>query len=101
MFCGDILFNLVSVVDWRVINSGKYQQVYIDNVQENDRRVTYDYVINNLVYVEMTGIYRKPDYSKQGLYKIKEVFTNGKVLFQRKKVNKGINIRRLTPHFVE
>ena len=49
----------------------------------------------------MTGIYRKIDHKKQGRYIITEVFTNGKVLFQRGKFNEHINIRRLKPHFDE
>ena len=38
----------------------------IDNVQENSRWVRYEYAIGNLVYVEMTDIYRKLGYKKQG-----------------------------------
>ena len=38
--------------------------------------------------------------SQQVPYRITEVFTNVTVLFQRVKVNKRINIKRLTPNFV-
>ena len=67
----------------------------IYNVLENARRVTYDYAVGDLVYVEMTGIYRKLDYKKQGTYRIKEVFTNGTVEVQQGQVNECINIRRV------
>ena len=60
----DILFNLASVVDWRVTTTAKQRQVYIDNSRENDKRVTHDYTISDRVCVEMTGIYRKLDYKK-------------------------------------
>ena len=43
----DILFNLESVVDWRVATSAKKIQVDIDNVRENGKRVTHDYTIGN------------------------------------------------------
>ena len=72
-----MLFNLASVVDWRVVTAVKQRQVYIDNVRENAKRVTHDYAICNPVYVEMTGIYRKIDYKKQGPYITTELFTNG------------------------
>ena len=39
----------------------------------------YDYAIGNLVYVEMTDIYSKLDYSKQGPYIIPELFINDTV----------------------
>ena len=69
-----MLFNLASVVDWRVVTAVKQRQVYIDNVRENAKRVTHDYAICDPVYVEMTGIYRKLDYKKQGPYRITELF---------------------------
>ena len=46
------------------------QQLDINNTQENARQVTHDYAIDNQVYVEMTGIYQKLDYNKQGQYRI-------------------------------
>ena len=57
VFGRDIILNLTSVVDRQVITAGKQRQVGIDNVQENARRVMYDYTIGNLVYVEISGIY--------------------------------------------
>ena len=64
----DTLFNLTSVVDWLVVTAVKQHQVDIDNARENARQVRHDYAIRNQVYVEMTGIYRKLDYRKQGPY---------------------------------
>ena len=46
-----IIFNLASVVYWRVIISNKQHQVDIDNVRENVRRVTHYYTVGDLVYV--------------------------------------------------
>ena len=74
-----MLFNLTSVVYWRVVTAAKQRQVDIDNVRENARRVTHDHAVGNRVYVEMTGIYRKIDCKKQGPYRITEVFTHGTV----------------------
>ena len=53
----------------------KQQQIDIDNLRGKARRVTHDYEISDQVYAEMTGIYRKLDYKKQGMYRITEVFT--------------------------
>ena len=47
----------------------------------------HDYAIGDQVYVEMTGIYHKLDYKKQGPNIIKELFTNGTVRVQRIQVN--------------
>ena len=61
----------------------------------------HDYAIGDQVYVEMTGIYRKLDYKKQGLYIITEVLTNGTFRFQQGQVYERINMRRSNPHFDE
>ena len=62
----DMLLNLTSVVEWRVVTAAKQSQVDIDNVREKARQVTHDYAIGDQVYVEMTGIYRKINYNKHG-----------------------------------
>ena len=41
----DILFNLASVIYWRVANSVKDIQVDIGNVRENSKKITHNYVI--------------------------------------------------------
>ena len=79
VFGRDMLFNLTSVVDWIVTTSAKQHQVDIDKVRGNAKQVTHDYTIGDRVYVEMTGIYHKLDYNKQGPYRITEVLTNGAV----------------------
>ena len=66
LFGRDMVFNLASVVDWRSATAAKQHQFDIDNVRENAKRVTHDYTIGDQVYIEMTGIYRKLDYKKQG-----------------------------------
>ena len=96
-----MLFNSASVVDWRVVATAKQSQVNIDNVRENAKWVTHEYAIGDQVCVEMTGIYCKLDYRRQGPYRITEVFTNGTFQVQRGKFNERINIRRLKPDFFE
>ena len=59
----------------------------------------HDYGIEDILYVEMTGIYHKLDYKKRGSYRTTEVFTNGTVRVQQGQVNEHINIIRLMPHF--
>ena len=51
VFGRDILFNLASVIDWKVLTAVKQRQVDMDNVRENAKRVTHEYAIGNQVYV--------------------------------------------------
>ena len=99
VFGRDMFFNLASIMDWRVVTAEKKCQLVIDNVRVNSRQVTYDYIICDQVYVEMTGIYQKLDYKRQGPYRITEVFKNGTFQVQRGQVNERINIIWLKPHF--
>ena len=46
-----VLFNLASVVDWRVATAVKQRQVDIDNVRENAKTFTHDYAIGDQVYM--------------------------------------------------
>ena len=101
VFGRDMLFELTLVVDWRVATSAKQRQVDIDNFREDARQVMHNYAIGNRVYVEITGIYRKIYYKKQGTYRITEVFTNSTVRFQLGQVNELVSIRRLNNHFHE
>ena len=64
------MLNFLSVVDLQVITKASKHQVDIDNVQENARQVTHEYTVNDLLYLEMTSIYRKLDHCKQEPYRI-------------------------------
>ena len=56
VFGKDIIFNLASVVDWRVITAKKHRQVKTDNVCKNNNQVSDYYVVGDLIYMDMTGI---------------------------------------------
>ena len=51
VFGRDMIFNITSVIYWRVTATNKQREVEIDNVRENARRVTHGYAIYDLVYV--------------------------------------------------
>ncbi len=94
-----MIFNLATVVDWRVISARKQTQIDRDNLRENARRVNYDYAVGDRVFVKNKGVQRKLDPIKQGPYTITEVHTNGTVRIQCRNFTERINIRRLEPFF--
>ena len=101
VFGREIIFNLASVLHWRVITSEKQRQVEIDKVRENALLVTHDDAVRDIVSVEVNGIYHKIYNKKHEPYIIKKVFTNCIVQVKRGKVDGHINIRRLRHHFFE
>ena len=58
------------------------QQVDTDNVCENSKLFRFDYAVGDLVYVDKNEIYHKLHYHNNGLYRIKELFTNSEVFFR-------------------
>ena len=94
-----MIFNLASIVDWRVITARNHLQVEINNVLKNAKRVIFDYAMGNLVYLYKTRIYHRIYYNKYGPYIIKQFFKNGTVWVQRSQVNKEIYILKLETNF--
>ena len=78
-----MIFNLASVIKWKVITAQKQHQVDIDYARKNSKQVRFEYTVGNLVYVGISGIYHKIDYNKYGPYKITKVFLNN--IFQLQK----------------
>lgn len=99
VFGRDMMFNIKSLVNWKELSIKKQALVDKANLRENQKRVDYDYQVDNKVYIIKDGIYRKLDAPKLGPFRITDVYTNGTVRIQRGNVNERINIRRLEPHF--
>ena len=99
VFGQDMIFNMNKVVDWKLIEANKEQQILRDNIRENMKRIDYDYKIGDKVMILLKGIQRKLSRKKKGPYKITQVFTNGDVLIKKGSTTERINIRRIEPIF--
>ena len=58
VFGRDMLFNITSLIYWRVVTARNQKQFDIDISCENSRRVRHYYAVGNLMYVEKTDIYQ-------------------------------------------
>ena len=92
VFGRDMLLNMQSLINWKELSKCKQKLVDKANLSENQKRIDYDYKVNQKVYVVKDGINRKLDGPKLGPFKITEVFSNGTVRIQRGIVNECINI---------
>ena len=99
VFGRDMIFNLKSLINWKVVSARKQQTVDRSNLRENSKRVDFDYEVGQKAYIKKEKPYRKLDGPKLGPYEITDVYTNGTVRIQKGNVNERINIRRLEPHF--
>lgn len=95
----DMIFNMNKVVDWKLIEANKQQQVIRDNIRENLKRVDYDYKVGDKVMLNIKGVQRKLSRKKKGPFKIIQVFTNGDVLIEKGSTSQRVNIRRIEPIF--
>ena len=99
VFGRDMIFNLKSLINWKVVSARKQQTVDKANLRENSKRIDFDYEVGQKAYIVRDKPYRKLDGPKQGPFRITDVYTNGTVRIQKGNVNERINIRRLEPHF--
>ena len=99
VFGRDMMFNIKSLINWKLLASRKQHLVDKANLRENTKRIDYDYQIGQKVFIKNDGIHRKLDRPKSGPFNITKVFSNGTVCIQRGLVNERINIRRLEPLF--
>ena len=74
-----MIFKLKHVIYWHVINHRKQKQVDQDNLEENNRRMLYDYAIVDQVFVKIKGIIQKRDTPKKIPHTITDIFTSGTV----------------------
>ena len=87
------------VVDWQFAEKQKQDQIVLDNVRENLRRIEHDYNVGDKVMLKKKGILRKLSRKKSGPYKITRVHTNGTVTIQKGVSSERVNIRRIEPIF--
>ena len=99
VFGWDMMFTLKSLINWKEISIKKQTLVDKANLCENQKRIDYDYQVDDPVYVIKDRIHRKFDAPKLGPFRITDVYTNGTVRIQHGNVNECFNIRRLEPHF--
>ncbi len=99
VFGRDMIFNLKSLINWKVVSARKQQIVDKANLRENSKRIDFDYEVGQKAYIVRDKPYRKLDGPKIGPFRITDVYTNGTVRIQKGNVNERINIRRLEPHF--
>ena len=82
VFGRDIIFNLTSFIDWRVIRSRKQEQLDRENIRENKKSIFYDYAVGNQVFVKTKGIIGNMDTPKRGIHTITYLFTNRNTIIQ-------------------
>ena len=70
VFGRDMMFNISSLVNWKDLSLRKQHLVDKANLQENNKRVDFDYEIGQQVDVVTNGVQRKLDRPKKGPFPI-------------------------------
>ena len=93
-----MVINATYLANWNHSNALQRKQALRNNIQENAKRITsYDYCVNQMVYVTDRDVKRKLSL-KSGPFRIVQTHTNGTVTIQRSaNVTERINIRHLHP----
>ena len=70
VFGRDMLFNLMSLVYWRVVTARKQRKIYIGSSHGNTRQVRHECIVGDLVYVDKMGIYHNTQNKNNEPYRI-------------------------------
>ena len=49
--CDNMIFNLISLINWKVVSARKQQTVDKANVHENSKRIDFDYKVGLKAYI--------------------------------------------------
>ena len=60
-----MMFHLSPIISLIATTASKLQKVYSNNVHENINKLSNDYIVGDLVYLDKTGIYLNLDYKKR------------------------------------
>ena len=94
-----MIYDLTYVADFDRLHTRKQTLKNHANRHENEKRIDYDYQIDDQVYIKKYGIHRKLDSLKLGLFPITDIFTNGDNCIQRGAMNERFSIHQLEPHY--
>ena len=101
VFGRDMLFDIPFTADWTKIEQKRQKIINKSNITENDKRVDYDYEVDDEVFIYRDGHYRKLEGPFLGPFRIVQIYTNGTVRIRRGTTSERLSIRRLTPNIVE
>jgi hypothetical protein len=98
IFGRDMLFDIPFVADWHKIGDYRQHQTDHSNIHENNKRVDYDYKVDNKVLIRKDGILHKAESIwKKEPWTIMTVHTNGTIRIQCGTKSERIYIRGVTP----
>ena len=84
-------------IDLAKVMTRRYQQMIIDNANENSKRKHYSYKIGDSVYLYNTKIKAKLDSSYRGPFKIVGIHNNGTATLDLRTYFERFNLRLLKP----
>jgi hypothetical protein len=98
IFGQDLLFDIPFIADWQKIGKHRQRLTDLNNANENEGRIDYNYKVGQKVLLKKEGILRNAEsrwHKKSWL--ITSVHRNGTITVQRgNKINR-LNIRRVKP----
>ncbi len=98
IFGQDMLFDILFIADWQKIGEHRQRLTDLNNAQEKESRIDYDYKVGQKVLLRKEGNLRNAEsrwHKKPWL--ITSVHTNGTITVQCKNKIEQMNIRRVKP----
>ena len=96
-----MLFNIPFTPNWNQIEHNKQKIINRSSIAENDKRIKYDYEVDDDVYIYTYWNYRKLEGPCLGPFETVQVYTNGTVYIRGGTTSERISIGYLTSDIVK
>jgi hypothetical protein len=96
IFGQDMLFDILFIADWKKIGEHRQRLNDLNNADENEGRIDYDYKVGQKLLARDEGKLCKAEFRWQkDLWTITTVHTNGTIMIQCRNKEERLNIRRV------
>ena len=99
VFGRDMLFDLSFTTNFKDLINKKQKASDLNVDRENNKRVKYDYKINDLILLDRGTLQRKLVPKRDGPYQVIRVYSNGTLKIRKGIYVQRVSIRRCIPYF--
>jgi hypothetical protein len=99
VFGRDMLFDLSFTTNFKDLINKKQKASDLNVDRENNKRIKYDYKINDLILLDRGTLQRKLVPKRDGPYQVIRVYSNGTLKIRKGIYVQRVSIRRCIPYF--
>jgi hypothetical protein len=99
VFGRDMIWDIAHVADWQYIKQRKQLLINKNNINENKKRIDYDYAVGESIMKIKAGTL-KMEQPREGPFPILRVHSNGTITIQKGPIEERLNVRQVLPYTI-